>query len=257
MGVLDQNRIKDIKTEIACFQEQILNHNLYQKLDSLENIRCFSESHVFAVWDFMSVVKNLQRNLSCVEKTWRPSSYRDSRRFINEIVLDEESDIYSDGRSMSHFEFYYEAMHDVGASTKEIDILLSTLKSGADIQRILDYPKIGIHKRAFMKDTFAVIDSNKLHQIAAHFTFARESLIPSMFTEILDKFSDDQSCSKLIEYFKRHIEVDDGVHKEHAYKMLHEICQNDDKKWSQVKEVAINSLKSRLLLWNSIEQEIV
>ncbi|MGA9590703.1 MAG: DUF3050 domain-containing protein [Salegentibacter sp.] len=41
-----------------------------------------------------------------------------------------------------------------------------------------------------------------------------------------------------------------------AYKMVEQLCGNDDKKWNEVRKTAKACLKSRIKLWDGIEEEI-
>ncbi|MFD9637544.1 DUF3050 domain-containing protein [Streptomyces violascens] len=101
---------------ITAERSLIVEHPMYPLLDSLDRIRVFQEHHVFAVWDFMSLLKSLQRELTCVGVPWVPQGPPTSRRLINDIVLAEESDEVGDGY-LSHFELYLRSMEEAGAGT--------------------------------------------------------------------------------------------------------------------------------------------
>ncbi len=115
-------------TTVTKLREQLLTHRIYHMVDDQAELRAFMHSHVFAVWDFQCLMKALQRELTCVTVPWLPTVDPAARRMINEIVLDEESDITADGRPLSHFEMYLEAMHDCGANTIPIERFLKELK---------------------------------------------------------------------------------------------------------------------------------
>jgi hypothetical protein len=87
---------------------------LYAKVKTIEDLQSFLENHVFAVWDFMSLLKALQSKLTCTTTPWFATANPETRYLINEIVVAEESDLTIDGRRQSHYEMYIEAMKDWG-----------------------------------------------------------------------------------------------------------------------------------------------
>ena len=212
------------------------------------------EHHVFAVWDFMSLLKGLQRNLTCVELPWIPVGNAETRYLINEIVLGEESDVDESGHRTSHFELYLKAMEEAGCNLNTINTFISRLQVKASVTDSLTIAAAPLAAAAFVHNTFAVLDNNRPHVQAAVFTFGREDLIPDMFLSFVSELN-KQSGDKfrtLKYYLERHIEVDGGHHSHLAYKMTEELNGTDPQKWSESVEGVKSALLSRIKLWDAI-----
>jgi hypothetical protein len=95
--------IQQINKTIEPQKNILLQHPLYKKVKTIEDLKCFLENHVFAVWDFMSLLKALQSKLTCTTTPGSPPK-PETRYLINEIVVAEESDLSIDGRRQSHYE---------------------------------------------------------------------------------------------------------------------------------------------------------
>ena len=251
--------IETINRSIQTQKTALLQHSLYQKVQTIEDLQCFVENHVYAVWDFMSLLKALQSKLTCTTTPWIASKNTETRYLINEIVLAEESDLTLDGARQSHFEMYLEAMHSFGASTSEIETFIEHVIATQNIFVSIKQSTIHPNIKAFLDFTFRVIEVGKPHEIAAAFTFGREDLIPAMFTEILRNFQanfPETDLRKLIYYFERHIELDADDHGPKALQMVTELCGNDEVKWKEVEEISILALEKRIGLWDAIEENI-
>jgi hypothetical protein len=251
--------IETINKSIQLQKEALLNHSLYKKVQSIEDLHFFLENHVYAVWDFMSLLKALQSKLTCTTTPWFATNNPETRYLINEIVLAEETDLTLDGRRQSHYEMYIEAMESCGANTKGITAFLTEVESIHNIFVAIKKSDLHPNIKAFLDFTFRVIEEGKTHEIAAAFTFGREDLIPSMFTQILKNFQanfPETDLSKLIYYFERHIELDADEHGPMAMKMISELCGTDLKKWKEAEEISMLSLEKRIGLWDAIEESI-
>ena len=228
------HRIEHIEKEIIPLKKQLSQHKLYSALNEVSDIHIFMENHVFAVWDFMSLLKTLQANLTTVSVPWTPSKNPELARFINEIVHGEESDLNELGEAKSHFEMYLEAMQQMGGNSEKITAFVEAIHAGSEVRS-------------------ALRESNIDEIVASLFTFGREDVIPDMFIEILQNTTDfKQKGEKLMYYLQRHIELDGDEHGPLSLKMMEELCGNDDSKWTESLEVAKLALEKREALWDTI-----
>ena len=250
--------IVNFKLKLLPLRKKLQEHKIYKSIKSIEDIRLFMEQHVFAVWDFMSLLKQLQNQLSSTKVPWLPSGNPEAARLINEIVWGEESDLNRKGIAMSHFEMYLESMQSLGARSQAISELQHLLKKGQTIDQAIDQINLPQHISSFLKFTFEVINTKKNHIIAAVFTFGREYLIPDMFIEIIKnlKVPEGEDLSDLIYYFKRHIEVDADEHGPMALKMVTNLCEDNVDKITEALAYSKKALELRIDLWDGILKEI-
>ena len=136
-------------------RERLLQHPVFQSVTNLPRLGVFMQHHVFAVWDFMTILKSLQRSLTCVETVWLPSNNTSARRFVNEIVLCEESDEDGEGGYASHFEIYLRAMKRCQASTAQIDEFILALRNGTGPLVALQNARIPDCTRQFVYRTLS------------------------------------------------------------------------------------------------------
>ncbi|WP_083194666.1 DUF3050 domain-containing protein [Wenyingzhuangia fucanilytica] len=253
-------KIEDVQNKIHSAINKLNSHDLYKDLNSIEDIKQFMESHVFAVWDFMSLLKSLQIELTCVSKVWIPVKNPVTARFINEIVHGEETDVNELGQPMSHFEMYLEAMKEVGASTVKIDLFINLIKQGVYVLEALKEVEVSPAVYDFVSYTFEIIERGNVHEIAAAFTFGREDVIPEMFLEIVKetkKQNQDKAYTKLLYYLERHIELDGDEHGPLSLRMIEELCGTDEQKWKEVLRVSEQAIEKRIGLWSGIQLELV
>ena len=251
--------IEKIQQEIEPLRQEIINHKVYGVINNTDSLKIFMQYHVFAVWDFMSLLKSLQNNLTCTSVPWFPVGSADTRFLINEIVVGEESDVDQDGVRTSHFELYLNAMKQANANSSIIETFIKELKQHNNLELAFEQANVPNAARNFVRFTFQIIQTGKAHLQAATFTFGREDLIPNMFHSIIndiDKMFPD-SISIFKYYLERHIEVDGGHHSHLALEMTANLCCTDEQYWKEAAESTIASLKSRIALWDGVYDEII
>lgn len=247
-----------LQAAIAPARQRITTHPVYSRIQSLEDLRQFSAIHVFAVWDFMSLLKSLQQELTCTRIPWVPVGSASTRYLINEIVTGEESDVDLLGNRCSHFELYLQAMEQLGADTSVIHQLIKKIKQGTTIEEALATAGLPAAVHDFCAFTFDCIANEPVHVQAAVFTFGREDLIPDMFHEMVNGLSAKHPEHTTIfrYYLERHIEVDGDHHSQLALQMVNELCGTDKQKWEAATEASIRALELRAGLWDAVLEKI-
>ncbi len=251
-------RIEQLKVDTKDLRDKLVDHQLYGSITNLKGLQLFMQSHVYAVWDFMSLLKSLQRGLTCVAVPWQPQGSGSTRYLINEIVTGEESDVDDEGVRMSHFELYLKAMQQAGADTQPILAVLNSLGKYATVQDALAVCNTEAAVADFVGATFDVIDTGKLHLMAAVFTFGREDLIPGMFVSFVEELNKQKNGTATVfqYYLERHIEVDGDHHSHLAYEMTDELCGDDEAKWQEATAAVRAALVARIALWDSILKQL-
>lgn len=251
--------IKKIQENIEPLRQQIINHKVYGEISELEDLQIFMEHHIYAVWDFMSLLKALQINLTCTTLPWFPVGDAVTRQLINEIVAGEESDVDVEGNIKSHFELYLDAMLQCGAKVEPIRNFLTSLQKGRDFDMAFELAQVPAAARDFVKSTFDTINSEKTHLQAASFTFGREDLIPNMFFSMVNDLNSSQpeKVSIFKYYLERHIEVDGDHHSHLALSMTEKLCEKDETFWAEAEATTKIALQKRIDLWDAAYAEIV
>ena len=228
-------------------------HPIFSEINSLPILQRFMETHVFAVWDFMSLTKRLQQELTCVQLPWLPPQDPQAARLINEIVLGEESDDRVDHGHYSHFELYLDAMREVGASTAAVERFVALQREGVSYDTALQSVEVDPAAANFVRHTLHTALHAPGHSVAAAFLHGRESVIPHMFQRILDDWGIGIEQAPTFRYYlERHIEVDSEDHGPAAEKLLARLVDGDPQREEDVYAAAIAAVQSRIALWDGL-----
>jgi len=248
-------------SSVAPLREKLNQHPVYGSLQSLDDLRGFMSHHIYSVWDFMSVVKYLQRKIAPTEFPWAPISHGSVRRFINSIVLEEESDeglpdAQGNPTFCSHFELYCMAMGEVGADTTG-PLKFVDLAHRNGIRAALDAGLAPAASHRFVETTFGFIDTDKPHVVAAAFALGREHVIPGMFRSILGRIGITEEQAPAFHYYlHRHIHLDEDFHGPLSLLMLDELCAGDPVKLKEAEQAAAQAIEARLRFWDGVREAI-
>ncbi|QMU61132.1 MAG: DUF3050 domain-containing protein [Gammaproteobacteria bacterium] len=241
--------------------KQLNNHPLYDFLNNENNLKIFMEHHVFAVWDFMSLIKALQLHLAPITIPWIPIKYPHHANFINQLVLEEESDLAlteaAEFSHASHFQGYLNAMTDIGANTLPISHFINLVETKG-LESALQTRHIPYPAKQFLTFTFKLIERNQPHLLATVIAFGRETIVPQLFQSIQNGLQINRNdAPNLHAYLARHVQLDKHEHGPLAVRMANELCGNAIDKQSEAVEIAEQALASRLEFWNGIHLSLV
>ena len=240
--------------------EQINRHPLYKSIRSLDDLRIFMEHHVFAVWDFMCLLKELHRRIVSIRAPWLPPKDAQCARLLGRILLEEEGDLAMDGKNyVSHYEIYLQAMTEIGANTQPIQQFIQAFsKPGSIMSMLYDIPD---RVCRFVATTFDFFNT-ETHELAAAFVYGREAITETMFAPLLISLQEtlsvnDQNCMSTLKYYlQRHIELDSGDHFPQALEMLARLTGGEETTWQQVSTAAHRALQARLDFLTGIQKAI-
>jgi hypothetical protein len=253
-GVL---RLEALHRTISSQRARLLAHPIYATVVTLPLLRRFMSRHVYAVWDFMCLAKRLQRDLTSVDTLWRPPARPSLARFINSVILCEESDVDPEGRAASHFDLYVAAMTEIGAPSDDVRQFLRMVEDGADVQTALAAAGAPPAVRAFVTHTLDTVERGTTIEALSSFLFGREDLIPEMFARFCREWDESRDARLFTYYVHRHIEVDGDDHAPAAQRALAEIAGSDDHAWLTAGRAAESAISARIKLWDGIYSELV
>jgi Protein of unknown function (DUF3050) len=233
---------------------RLLDHPVYAEVATVADLRRFMEDHVFAVWDFMSLLKRLQQDMTCTRLPWFPVDSTWAARLINDIVIGEETDLAPDGSYTSHLDLYLRAMADVGASTHQFDSFRSLARSPLPVEMAMVRSGVAPHVRAFVAHTMAVANSGTTEEVLAAFFYGREDIIPEMFRRLANALpgmrDESDSLRHFIYYIDRHIELDGDSHGPKGRALLDELVAESPEKKQRALRAACSSINARIALWD-------
>ncbi|MBA3025868.1 MAG: DUF3050 domain-containing protein [Sulfurimonas sp.] len=247
--------VKRLRKELAL-------HPVYGAVKNMDDLTIFMQHHIYSVWDFMSLVKYLQNKIAPARTPWLPLGDAQVQRFINDIVLEEETDEgipLEDGTPTytSHFNLYTLAMEEVREGSNKLIKEFITNVASDSVEAALESTSIPSAAKEFMQTTFGFIDSDKPHVIAAAFALGREHIIPEMFRALLAKMEISREQAEVFHYYlDRHILLDGDFHGPMSLRMLEMLCEGDEAKIAEAEEAALQAIQARIRFWDGVLLEI-
>lgn len=239
---------------IEPLRRRLLSHPVYAEVRDERTLHAFTRSHVFAVWDFQSLLAGLRSRLACTSVPWQPTRDREARRLVNEIALDEESGAHPEGGFASHFELYLDAMRRCGADTSPVEAFVEAVAGGQAVRDLLSDGDLPAGVADFVGTTFSILGSGRLHEAVAAFSLGREDVIPGMFRRLVERLAESspREWGLFRHYLDLHIEHDESRHGPMARALVDRVCGGDPGREREAEAAAVRSLEARLRFWDAI-----
>jgi len=237
--------------------DKLLAHPLYHHVNTLPRLRIFMREHAFAVWDFMTLLKRLQQDFCGTTTPWTPPAQPALARFINEIVLAEESDTDGCGGFASHCELYLSAMDELGAETAPVLELIRAVRAGESASDVLKRLSISPETIDFVNFNIRIAQTGTPWEVAAVFCYGREDVIPEMFERLLKPLQKSKPGSERFEYYlRRHIELDGDEHGPLSQKLLATLIAGKLDREQAALIAGAQAIEHRIRLWDGIDRRI-
>ncbi len=227
-------------TPIEDLQRELYAHPVYAEVADLADLRVFMSHHVYAVWDFMSLIKHLQRAVAPTTTPWMPQADPAVVYFINQLVLEEESDSIETAAGVeygSHFALYLKAMAEIGADAQAPRRFLDRVRQdGLDAALYAD--STPLPARYFSETTFCFI-------------------IPDMFRRLLAAAGVDPAQAPTFHhYLNRHVHLDEDFHGPLSMRLLDALCGDDPKRLEEAATAAEEAICARIRFWDGVRDAI-
>jgi len=248
--------------KIKLLRKELASHPVYGAVQDMDDLTLFMQHHIYSVWDFMSLLKYLQRQIAPAQSPWLPNGDAQVQRFINDIVLEEETDEgipLEDGTPTytSHFSLYALAMEEVREGSNKLVLEFIDKVASSSLEEAFNSVTIPSAAKEFMQTTFSFINSDKPHVVAAAFALGREHIIPEMFRALLEKMKIPREEAEVFYYYlDRHILLDSDFHGPMSLRMLELLCQGDSVKIAEAEAAALDAINARIKFWDGVLVEI-
>lgn len=240
---------------IASLRARLDSHPVYGALEGVADLRVFMQHHVHSVWDFMSLIKCLQHAVAPARWPWTPGADPTVQRFINELVLEEETDEAgpgAPGEFSSHFQLYLGAMGEIGADA-DTPARFVEIAGREGIEAALSSGLAPEPAARFNRVTFDFLAGGRVHEVAAALALGREHIIPTMFRAFLSRMAVSETQAPVFHYYlKRHIHLDEDFHAPLSLRLLEALCGGDPAKAAEARAAAIRAVEARIDFWDGV-----
>ena len=176
------------------------------------------------------------------------------QRFINELVLEEETDIALPGQEghTSHYALYLAAMREIGADA-DVPARFVQIVGEQGVDAAFASGLAPAPSAAFSRSTFDFLASGKPHTVAAALALGREHVIPSMFRAFLSRMGVTEAQAPSFHYYlNRHVHLDEDFHAPLSLRLLAALCGGDAGKWREAEAAAEAAVNARMQFWDGV-----